>query len=164
MKKHIPILLVSFFISCMAFAQETPLYLKQKTPPPAVLLLTDSTTKWPLKARLQKDRPLLLIFFSPDCDHCQHETEALIKNISKFKGIQIVMATTQPFGEMKQFAAKYRLRQNGITVGRDIAYVMPPYYEMKNLPYLAFYDKNKRLISTFEGSLGIPSILKAFGR
>ncbi len=90
-----------------------------------------------------KDKPLLLIFFSPDCDHCKHETEEIIKNIQKFKGIQIVMATTQPFNDMKAFAAKYKLANHGITVGRDIAYVMPPYYEMKNLPYLAFYDKNK---------------------
>lgn len=145
-------------------AQEQPLYLKQKTPPPAVLLLTDSVTKWNLKARFEKDKPLFIIFFSPECDHCKHETEELIKNINKFKGIQIVMATTMPFGEMKEFAQHYKLADYGITVGRDITYQMPPYYEMKNLPYLAFYDKTKKLISTFEGSLGIESILKIFGR
>lgn len=158
------IFILALFLSVASRGQGTPLYLKQKTPPASVLLLTDSVTKWPLKARLEKGKPLLLIFFSPDCDHCQHETEALIKNINKFKGIQVVMATTQPFGDMKRFASKYKLRENGITVGRDIAYVMPPYFEMKNLPYLAFYDKNQKLISTFEGSLGIPGILKAFGR
>lgn len=162
--KYIIVFIFVLSVSLALLGQETPLYLKQKTPPPAVLLLTDSATKWPLKARLEKNKPLLLMFFSPDCDHCQHETEELIKNISKFKGIQIVMATTQPFGDMKQFETKYKLKENGITVGRDIAYTMPPYYEMKNLPYLAFYDKNKKLISTFEGSLGIPGILKVFGR
>ncbi len=162
--KYLFTLIISIAMFCSASAQETPLYLKQKTPPPSVLLLTDSVTKWNLKAKLQKDQPLLLIFFSPDCDHCQHETEQIIKNIQKFKGIQIVMATTQPFKDMKEFAKKYKLANYGITVGRDIAYVMPPYYEMKNLPYLAFYDKNKKLISTFEGGLGIPGILKAFGR
>lgn len=162
--KYLVMLMLSIAMFCSASAQETPLYLKQRTPPPSVLLLTDSITKWNLKAKLQKDKPLLLIFFSPDCDHCQHETEQIIKNIQKFKGIQIVMATTQPFKDMKTFANKYKLANYGITVGRDIAYVMPPYYEMKNLPYLAFYDKNKKLISTFEGGLGIPGILKAFGR
>ena len=162
--KFLSIFVLTVLFSVASYGQNTPLYLQQKTPPPTVLLLTDSLTKWPLKARLEKNKPLLLMFFSPDCDHCQHETEALLKNIAKFKGIQIVMATTQPFGDMKKFAAKYKLREHGITVGRDIAYVMPPYFEMKNLPYLAFYDKNQRLISTFEGSLGIPGILKAFGR
>ena len=157
------------FLISMAFcfniaAQEKPMYLQQRTPPPSVLLLPDTTTKWHLKAKLEKDKPLLIMFFSPECDHCKHETEELIKNINKFKGIQIVMATTMPFGDMKAFATKYKLAKYGITVGRDIAYTMPPYYEMKNLPYLAFYDKNKKLISTFEGGLGIPGILKVFGR
>src|SRR5690606_19503923 len=99
-------LLISFSF-CTVSGQGTPLYLKQKTPPPAVLLLTDSTTRWQLKANLQKGKPLFLLFFSPDCDHCQHETESLVKNIEKFKGIQIVMATTQPFPAMKEFAARY---------------------------------------------------------
>ena len=162
--KYIISLIISIAFSLNSFGQDQPLYQVQKTPPPAVLLLTDSTTKWNLKAKLEKDKPLLIIFFSPECDHCQHETEALIKNISKFNGIQIVMATTMPFGDMKAFAKKYQLAKHGITVGKDIAYIMPSYYEMKNLPYLAFYDKNKKLISTFEGALGIPSILKAFGR
>ncbi|WP_346237166.1 TlpA family protein disulfide reductase [Niabella insulamsoli] len=159
---------VAFFMllifNTSASAQDKPMYLQQRTPPPSVLLLTDSTTKWHLKAKLEKDKPLFIMFFSPECDHCQHETEALIKNIQKFKGIQIVMATTMPFGAMKAFAAQYKLARYGITVGKDIAYTMPAYYEMKNLPYLAFYDKNKKLISTFEGSMGIPSILKVFGR
>lgn len=161
MKYLFTVLFIAFAIISKA---QQPLYLQQKTPPPSVLLLTDSATKWNLKAKLQKDKPLFLIFFSPECDHCKHETEALIKNIDKFKGIQIVMATTMPFGEMKKFADHYKLLSHGITVGRDIAYVIPPYYEMKSLPYLAFYDKNKKLISTFEGSMGIPSILKVFGR
>lgn len=149
--------------SIIASAQQ-PLYLQQKTPPPAVLLLTDSTTKWSLKANFQKNKPLFLLFFSPECDHCKHETESLIKNIDKFKDIQIVMATTMPWTDMKKFADHYKLKDHGITVGRDIAYVIPPYFEMKNLPYLAFYDKNKKLISTFEGSMDIASILKVFGR
>lgn len=162
--KYLSAIALCFVLFMTASAQETPLYLSQKTPPPAVLLLTDSVTKWNLKAKLEKDKPLLLVFFSPDCDHCQHETEQIIKNISQFKGIQIVMATTKDFKEMKDFARKYELSKYNITVGRDIAYIIPSYYGMKNLPYLAFYDKNKKLISTFEGTLGVPAILKAFGR
>ncbi|GAB3012637.1 hypothetical protein GCM10027051_14610 [Niabella terrae] len=148
-----------------AQAQGTPLYLSQKTPPPTTLLLADSVTKWPLKARYAKNKQLFIMLFNPDCDHCQHETEALIKNISKFKDIQIVMATTKSISEMKAFIKRYGLNKySNITVGRDIAYVIPSYYEVKNLPYLAFYDKNKRLISTFEGSLGMGAILKIFGK
>ena len=39
----------------------------------------------------------MLMVFSPDCEHCQHETEEIIKNIDQFKKYQIVMATLHAF-------------------------------------------------------------------
>ena len=46
-------------------------------------------------------------------------------------------------------------------MGQDFRYYLPPFYQMRNLPYLAFYDKKKKLISVFEGSMPIE---KALGR
>lgn len=143
---------------------QVPLYISQRTPPPSVLLLPDGKTKWNLKSNLQRGKPLFIIFFSPSCDHCKHETEDLIKNINKFRGVQIVMATTQPFEDMKAFANKYRVANYGITIGRDIAYVMAPYFEIGQLPFMAVYDRNKKFVTKFEGTVGVPKILKAFGR
>jgi len=143
---------------------QAPLYLTQRTPPPSVLLLPDGVTKWNLKSNLHRGKSLFIIFFSPTCDHCKHETEDLIKNINKFKGVQIVMATTQPFDEMKAFANKYKVGNYGITIGRDIAYVMAPYFEIGQLPFMAVYDRNKKFVSKFEGTIGMPKILKALGR
>ena len=49
------------------------------------------------------------MMFNPQCEHCQHETEELIKNIDKFKNIQIVMATSMPFDSMLVFRERYQL-------------------------------------------------------
>lgn len=154
-------LIVNFSVS----AQQTQSpYLQYKTVPAAKLILSDSTG-WEMKAKLDKNKPLMIVVFSPECDHCKHETEELIKNIDKFKNIQIVMASLLPVYQMKEFVEKYNLKKyKNITVGRDYAYILPVYYDIKSLPYHAFYTKEKKLISAFEGSMTIEKILAQFGK
>ena len=70
---------ITFFVflqvSILGLAQQTdPPYKRFPTPPPLKLLLTDSSTIFTDK-QLKKDTPLFLILFSPDCEHCQTETE-----------------------------------------------------------------------------------------
>lgn len=130
--------------------------------PPFKLLKTDSASFF-TKADLKKNRPVLLMLFSPLCEHCQHETEELLKNMNDFKKIEIVMATTMPFQDMKDFYAKYDLvHYNNIKVGQDIQYMLPSFYMVHNLPYLAMYDKKGKLLSTFEGTMKIEDLVKVF--
>lgn len=137
-------------------------YLQYKTVPAVRLLLADSTG-WEMKAKLDKKKPLMIVVFSPECDHCKHETEELIKNINKFKNIQVVMASVLPVFKMRDFVNTYKLSQyKNITVGRDYAYILPVFYNIKSLPYHAFYTKEKKLISVFEGSMKIEKILSQF--
>ena len=139
-----------------------PPYKRFPTTPPFNILLADSTTHL-TKDDLSKKRPLLLMIFSPDCDHCQHETEAIIQHIDELKKVQIVMVTMLPFEKLKEFYTKYDLQRfDNIKVGKDMNYMLPTFYNVRNLPYLAFYDKKGNLIQTFEGSMSIENVIKAF--
>jgi hypothetical protein len=140
-----------------------PAYLRFPTIPPFELLEGDSVTVF-TKANLKKNQPLLLMYFSPDCDHCRHQVEDLLKDIKSFKKIQIVMGTYQPFESMREFNKKYQLANHNIVVGRDAKFILPPFYRMANLPYLALYDKKGNLITTFEGNQKVNKILQAFGQ
>ncbi|MEO5946203.1 MAG: redoxin domain-containing protein [Chitinophagaceae bacterium] len=130
--------------------------------PQAKFLLSDSVTYF-TKADLKKNKPAMMMVFNPECEHCQHETEELTKNIDKFKGIQIVMSSMVTITEIKGFIEKYQLsKYDNIIVGKDVSYFLPAYYQFNNLPFLAFYDKKQKLISTFSGSMKIDDILKEF--
>lgn len=143
-------------------APTQPAYLRYPTVPALQLLLGDSTTKF-TKDDLPKKKPLLLVMFSPDCDHCQHETEQIVANKNAFENIQIVMATTYPVSAMNAFAQTYGLdTMKNVVVGRDTYYLLPSFYEMHNFPYLALYDKKGKLIKTFEGSTGTDKVLESF--
>jgi hypothetical protein len=64
---------------------------------------------------------------------------------------------------MKEFYRYYRIAEYpNIKMGRDEKYVLPPFYKMHNLPFLALYDKKGNLITTFEGNQDIHKLLKAF--
>ncbi len=135
-------------------------YLRFPNFPPVKLLKPDSTSYF-TKDELPKKLAVMLVLFNPQCDHCQHETEEIIKNIDRFKNIQIVMATSMPFISMKEFMEKYKLAAyKNITVAQDTHYFLPSYYMIKNLPFLAFYNKKKELISVFEGSMPIEKALE----
>ena len=68
-----------------------------------------------------------------------------------------------PFDKIKQFYRFYELfRYPNIAVGRDVNYILPPFYNLRNMPFLAFYDKKGNLIDVSEGSLPIDQVLKKF--
>src|SRR6516225_667071 len=117
MKKALLIVLV-LASSHVLFAQTTPAatppaqeeapYLKFPTIPPFHLLKLDSAS-YLTKDDIKKHRRTIVMFFSPDCDHCKHQTESILADFAQFKDIEIVMATYQPFSEMKEFNSHYHL-------------------------------------------------------
>jgi len=139
-----------------------PPYKRFPTVPPLKLLLLDSTSYF-TKNDLKKNKPVLIIVFNPDCEHCKHETEEIIKNIDSLKNIQIVMATIMSFDLMKSFDEKYELQRfQNIVVGKDVQYTLPSFYQMHFMPYLAMYNKKGNLLATFEGAMKMEDLIRTF--
>lgn len=137
----------------------TPPYKKFPFFPPVKLLKADSSGYYS-KENLPKKTPVLLMLFNPECEHCQHETEEIVKNIDKFKDIQIIMTTNVPLVQVRTFIEKYGLgRFKNIEVAQDTHYFLISYYQLRNFPFLAFYNKKKELISVFQGSMPMEKVL-----
>jgi len=137
-------------------------YQLSPTIPPLRLLMIDGTTYF-TENDLKKNKPVLIILFNPDCDHCKHETIEIIENIDQLKDVQIVMATTMTFDAMRSFYERYDLRRfDNIHIGQDVNYSLPSFYQNNLMPYLALYDKKENLLTTFEGSRKIDDLVNAF--
>jgi len=122
----------------------------------------DSTTIFTDKD-LKKNTPLFFMLFSPDCEHCQKETEELIEKIEDFKKIQIVMASFMTIDKIKPFYENYKLdRFANITVGYDLQRMLATYYRISSTPFLAFYDKKGNLIDGVQGALPLSKVLEYF--
>jgi len=116
--KKLACILLTLMLAFSAVAQSDsaslPPYKRFPTPPPFRILMNDSIA-WYTKADLPKKKAVMIMIFNPECDHCKHETEELIKNIDKFKKIEIVMATPRDFSEMKAFYGHYELAVSKIS-------------------------------------------------
>jgi thioredoxin-related protein len=140
-------------------ADTTAPYKKFPFYPPVKLLKADSSGFY-TKESLPKKMPVMLMLFNPDCEHCQHETEEIVKNIEQFKNIQIVMATNVALPLIRSFIDKYGLAAyKNIEVTQDTHYFLISYFQLRNFPFLAFYNKKKELLSVFHGSMPIEKAL-----
>lgn len=131
------------------------------TAPPLELTQTDNSLL--TVAKLKKNTPWMMIYFSPTCDHCVHQMDDMMKRKKELEKYQIVMATYQPLPDLKEFEAKYKFAQlKNYKAGRDAKFLLPPFYKIQNFPYFAFYDKNGKLLGTHEGNLSVDQILKKY--
>ncbi len=99
--------LLLLLFTLLSFSQHdttTPLFKRFPTLPPLQLILTDSTKY--TSENIPKKKPVLILFFSPDCEHCQHEAEELVANKEGLKNIHIIMVSTYPLYRLKEFAIK----------------------------------------------------------
>ena len=104
----------------------------------------------------------MIMLFSPDCEHCQKQTEIIIDNIDKMKNLEIVMSTFQPVDKMRKFSDRYKLSKfSNIHVGRDVRYFFGPFYRIRFSPFLAIYDENENLLKAYEGGAKIDRLLEA---
>jgi cytochrome oxidase Cu insertion factor (SCO1/SenC/PrrC family) len=149
----------SFSQQAKSYQQEPP-YKQYPTLPTIELLQPDSNKL--TNADLKK-QPTLIMYFSPDCEHCIKQMDEMNKRMQEFKKIQIVLVTNQPMEHLVDFVAKYKLgAYPNIRPGQDVKFTLPGFYRMKSLPYFALYDKNWKLITTFESNTEVDKILNAF--
>lgn len=119
------------------------------TMPSIQLLKTDSTTIFDTKD-LPSGKPTILMYFSPDCEHCHQQTNTLVANIDRLKDVQIVLMTPLSFGEMKAFIQRFGLdKLKNLTVAYDFGYSFYKYFKAEAFPCIVVYDKDKKLRSIY---------------
>ncbi|MBS7565934.1 thioredoxin fold domain-containing protein [Mucilaginibacter sp. Bleaf8] len=113
------------------------------------LLNTDSVYVTP--AQLKKNKPVMLIYFSPDCGHCQRLIYEMQPKMKEFADVQIVMATFTSYPMIKGFYRDFGIsRYPNITVGTEgYTYTVQRYYDVKTTPYVVIYDKKGNWVKDF---------------
>lgn len=160
--KQLAILLISFaaVISVKAQQDTLPPYKKLPVIPAFTIQLTDSS--WFSKADLPGKTPVVMIYFNPECGHCQHEAQELAKNMDKFKNVFFVMAAYHEMDKIQEFITTYGLDKfSNMKIGRDGKYFIPVFYQVKMTPFSAVYDKKGNLIKAFEGGMTIEQLEEA---
>ncbi len=131
-----------------------------KIPAFSILAVPDSSLL--TNRSLQAHIPTLVMFFSPDCDHCQNQTKELLAYKAALKGIQILLVSTASFGDIKKFCEVYKLSTiPNVRVGQDVNFKFGSIYHLQTYPSIFVYDQNGTLAKAFVGNIGIPAIMDA---
>jgi thioredoxin-related protein len=155
------ILLLSFIIVALSSNAQTD---APGTPiPPYRILKTDST--WATPANL-KHRRTMLIYFSPDCPHCQHLTMDMRQKIKQFGDTQILMITwsnNYDIRAIKNFVRDFNLKKYpNIEVGTEgYSYMIQKYFKIETTPYVAIYNSKGQLTKSFRKQPEVADLLKA---
>ena len=143
MYKKILIVLLSLIIYSASFSQQ-----KKAAIAPFKITLVDG--KMYTANQLKKNTPTVLIYFSPDCDHCKNFTAELLKYKDALKNKQIVMVTYLPVSEIKPFDSTYHISSMpNFKIGTEgYTFIVRKYYDVQRFPFIALYDKQMKLIKT----------------
>lgn len=112
---------------------------------------------------LKKDKPVMIIYFSPDCSHCQHLMYDLKPELPKLKNVQIVMITFMPMLKgIQTFQRDFDLaKYHNITIGTEgYTYVVQKFYSVQTTPYIAIYDKYGKLFQSYPKVPKIPVLME----
>ncbi|TAD92445.1 MAG: hypothetical protein EAY75_02595 [Bacteroidetes bacterium] len=118
--------------------------------PPLVLLRLDST-----EARLgslrKANQPLVVLYFSPTCSHCQQQTEEITANMGLLKSVNFLLVSAYPLADLRSFEASYGIaRFQNMALAHDPTAKLAVFYGLKALPGIFVYNKNGLLVQKFK--------------
>jgi thiol-disulfide isomerase/thioredoxin len=110
---------------------------------------------------LVKNKPVIIIYFAPDCDHCKMLMDQFFQKANKFKNAQVIMVTFKPLNELKEFEKNYKTSiYKNIKVGiEDPVFYFRYYFKLKNTPFTALYDKSGNLVYTWQKETPVNDLL-----
>jgi peroxiredoxin len=155
------LLVLSTLQACSIRSSETK---PGETEPPAVNELPDMTITLlngsTVDVKKLEGSPIL-IFFQPECDHCQHAAAAISNNLAAFHDRELYFITSQTLATADKFAKDYKL------VGYSNVHFSwtPTENVLKNFgpisaPSVYIYSNDHKLIKSFRGDVRIEEVLK----
>lgn len=110
-----------------------------------------------------KKGPVMLVYFSPECDHCRHFTKGMLEKYKSFAGEQIVMVTFLPADEVKHFSEEFKLSSyHNIIAGTEgKTFVVRNYYNVTQFPFVVLYNKEGMQVKTFSSRPDVDDVIKA---
>jgi len=106
-------------------------------------------------------KPIVLIYFSPDCHECHDLTAEILTRINDFSTASIAMITNMPIDQVKQFVSEFQLeRYSNIYVGTEgDSFFVGQYYRVGRLPFMVLHNKNGDLVKVYNQEMNVEDLV-----
>ncbi|MBC7722973.1 MAG: redoxin domain-containing protein [Pedobacter sp.] len=141
-----------------------PPYLKTKAMPIFKLLDCNSTkddSVWISNKSLPTNRPIVFVYFSPECSHCEYETEEIKKHMDSLSNAFFIFVSYHPLEKIKEFYDKYGLaKYPNIRVGRDPKYFIPSFFRVEFTPFVGVYNRNQSFVKAYKSGADMNELIE----
>ena len=108
------------------------------------------------------NRPVVLVYFNPDCEHCHYQAEQLSRHPALLKNAQVWLLSTEPLPRLQTFAKRYRLDTlPRVNVAHIEARVAFDSLGFRMVPHLLVYGVDGHLKKEFKGETRWETVEKA---
>jgi thioredoxin-related protein len=106
---------------------------------------------------LKNNKPVVFIYFSPDCSHCQrlmYELKPYMKDFSKSQVVMVTFIQKSYLKLLREFRRDFSLNSypNFITGTEYPDYKLQRYFQVATTPFIAIYGRNGKLVKYFDKS------------
>jgi len=152
-----------FLIVNRSAAQSSKLESSAKSPDMPAFSITKApdSTRFE-RASLQKNKDVIIMVFSPDCEHCQLKIKEIMAHYNLFKNTQIVMVSNLGYLYVKKFYQEFKLaKYPNIVMGMDYKYQLGSFFNIASVPTLFLYNKKGKFVKTFDRNVPVQTIAKS---
>jgi thiol-disulfide isomerase/thioredoxin len=112
--------------------------------------------------QLQKNKPVLLIYYAPDCEHCQALITQILKQYESFKKLEIVLVTFEPLSYAGAFEKNYKINSHpNIISGVEYpTFYFKNLYNLQNTPFTALFDRHRKLVISYRKQTPVDDLIK----
>lgn len=112
--------------------------------------------------QIYKGSPLVFIYFSTDCEHCQKQLKVITESFDKLGKARFFFITNDSFDELKTFCKTNSLKTSGrLFIGKDYDYSFYRRFLPPSVPFIAVYNRQKRLVRIYREGVGIQSLISS---
>ena len=110
---------------------------------------------------LPAKKPVVLIYFAPDCHHCTDLLNGVFKEMATFKKATLLLATFKPAAELRTYEQAHKPGgyPNIISGTEGNTFMLRYHYNMQKTPFVALFNASGKLVRTFDNEPLVKDIL-----
>lgn len=112
---------------------------------------------------LKKGKPVMIMIFSPQCEHCTYIIDSLKTVREEIKTTQMIFIAEERNKEyMEAFMEKENMKNDVLfkNTGTNKGELIYAIYTNKILPQITFYDADHKLVKIFDGNYQFADVKK----
>lgn len=106
-------------------------------------------------------KPIILIYFSPECDHCEKLLKEVFTKEKNLRKASIVLITFLPIESMDKFQKQFNLisYKNIYSGTEGSSFFVKNFLNIQEIPFVALYNKDGGIIKKYSRPANIDDMI-----